>query len=149
MGFREFTQSKVGRGLTIGLLGIAIVALAASIRSNLGESDAVEAANTGYFICTETGKSFQYTIKLGDTLPVMSPFSGRKTGVMGELCYWTPQGTIETTPTVVLLNESAGKPGPTFCPKCDRLVVKDNPPPVAEHVPVKRSEYRPRSSARR
>ena len=142
MGVREFTESGRGKQVSLALLAIATVALFLSIRSNLGESEAATTALTGYFVCTETGKPFQYRLREGDTLPVMSPHSGSKTGVMGELCYWTADGTIAPTPTVVLHNSSAGKPGPTFCPTCDRLVSQDNPPPVPGHAPAKRSEYK-------
>jgi hypothetical protein len=142
MGIREFTESRRGKQSAALLLVVAIGILLVSIRGNLGQSEAASTSRTGYFICTETGKTFQYQLSEGDTVPVMSPYSGSKTGIMGELCYWNVDGSIGETPTVVLHNSDARKAGPTFCPTCDRLVAKDNPPPVPNYAPVKRSEYR-------
>jgi hypothetical protein len=81
------------------------------------------------FICTETGKPFEHENQIGETLPILSPHSGKKTGVPAEACYWTAEGGTKTSPTWVLLNELAGKPGPTYCPDCKRLVVGHNPQP--------------------
>jgi hypothetical protein len=87
------------------------------------------------YICSETLKPFDYELKEGDSIPVLSPFTGKKTGYPAELCYWTKEGKIKETPTPVLLNELVGKPGPTFCPDCGRLVVGRNPPPQAGAAP--------------
>ena len=60
--------------------------------------------------------------------PVKSPHSGKETGYEPERCYWTADGKPKPEPTYVLLNAAVGKPGPTFCQDCKRLVVGLNPP---------------------
>lgn len=101
-------------------------------------------ASQRVFIDSETLKPFNYELKLNDTVPVSSPFSGKKTGYPAEMCYWTKDGTIKEEPTPVLLNEAVGKPGPTFCPDCGRLVTAHNPPPqTGATPPPTRDEYVP------
>lgn len=84
------------------------------------------------FVCSETGKPFEYSISVGEKWPVPSPYTGRKTGYPAEACYWTKDGKRKSEPTYVILNEYLGKPGDTICPDCGRLVVGHNPmPPVS------------------
>ncbi len=81
------------------------------------------------YIDTETGKTFRHKNETGETHPIESPYSGKRTGVVAEPCFWTADGGTKSEPTWVLLNELAGKQGPTFCPDCGRLVVGHNPQP--------------------
>ncbi|MFT3784771.1 MAG: hypothetical protein QM770_01215 [Tepidisphaeraceae bacterium] len=105
-------------------------------------SDVPDTAYHTMFICSETGKTFDHVNALGDELPLTSPYTGRRTAFPAEPCYWTKEGGTKKTPTWVLLNELAGKSGPTFCPDCDRLVVGHNPEPSAgRKPPVTRQEY--------
>jgi hypothetical protein len=109
-----------------------------------------DTAHSSMFICTETGKTFRHTNEIGEMQPIHSPFSGRDTGVPAEPCYWTRDGGIKSEPTWVLLNELAGKPGPTFCPDCGRLVVGHNPPAEDGHTPPPtQREYEARAAAKR
>ena len=79
------------------------------------------------YICAETHKTFPYKPKLGDKDPVMSPHSNQRTGYRAELCYcWDAQGQPRHEPTYVLLNEHAGKEGPTLCPSCQQTVRPHN-----------------------
>ena len=64
----------------------------------------------------------------GDKIPVKAP-SGKNSGYLAEFCYWNKDGTAKKEPTPVLLNRYKGKPDPTFCPDCGRLVTAFNPPP--------------------
>jgi len=106
------------------------------------KGDTPDTAFSTMFICTETGKTFRHTNKIGETQPILSPFSGKNTGVPAEACYWTTDGNTKKDPTWVLLNELAGKDGPTFCPDCNRLVVGHNPAPGDfVHAPPTRDEY--------
>ncbi len=94
------------------------------------------------YICTETGKTFQHQDKQGEIYPILSPYSGKNTGVPAEPCFWTADGGAKKEPTWVLLNSLAGKPEPTFCPDCGRLVVGHNPRPrPGAKPPPKREEY--------
>lgn len=96
----------------------------------------------GYFICSQTGKAFRHELTAGEAIPIYSPYSGSNTGYPAELCYWNADGTIKSTPTPVLLNSWIGKPGPTFCPDCGRLVVARNPyPSPNSKPPPTREEY--------
>src|SRR5690349_10578922 len=81
------------------------------------------------FVDAENLKSFEKNIEIGETMPVASPFSGKHVGYPAELCYWTAAGKTKDEPTAVLLNSWVGKPNPTFCPECGRLVVPHNPRP--------------------
>jgi len=100
------------------------------------------------YICTETGKPFRHQIKMGESLPIESPYSGKKTGVPAEACYWNADGTTRKEPVWVLLNQWIHKPGPTFCPDCGRLVVGHNPPPgPGARPPPTSTEYYARKSS--
>ncbi len=143
--FFDSTPGKIFGGLVVvgGLLA-AVWAL----RSSLGDPN-VDAANNRFFVDAETGKPFPYELKLGDEVPVLAP-SGNKTGYPAEACFWTKEGQPKTTPTYVILNESLGKSGPTFCPDCNRLVVGYNPTPGPDtKVPPTQAEFKPRNTGDR
>ncbi len=125
---KGFLKSQGSRALAVLASLVFIVIAIASIRSFL-RGGTPESAFVTTFICTETGKSFQHKIEMGETVPVLSPYSGKNTGVIAEPCYWTPDGKVKEDPSWVLLNEAIQKPGPTFCPDCGRLVVAHNPAP--------------------
>jgi hypothetical protein len=102
----------------------------------------VVAPQRAVYVCSETLKPFDYELKVGDTIPVLSPYTGRQTGYPAEMCSWTKDGTVKERPTAVLLNSFAGKPEPTFCPDCGRLVVPHNPAPQAGAAPpVTKDKY--------
>lgn len=132
---REFLKSSGGKAVAIGVTAAAVVLAVWSIKSNMGASSAQALSTDRMFICSETGKSFAYTIKAGDQIPVKSPHSGKQTGYEAEFCYWTKDGKIKPEPTLVLLNQHAGKKPPTFCPDCGRLVTPLNPVPSADMRP--------------
>jgi hypothetical protein len=136
-GIREFINSPRGRvatavaasALSVFSIGFLVWVLLA------GSNPAVSSSTDRVFVCAETGKTFRHTIRVGDTIPLMSPYSGSKTGYEPESCYWTADGKPTRNPTYVLLNETIGKPGPTFCPDCDRLVVGMNPAAIEGSKP--------------
>src|SRR5262245_34045270 len=144
-GIRELLQSPKGRVVVLCLL-ILVVALAGwQVWNYLGPSDAVKLSRERAFICSETGKAFNYELREGVRIPVKSPYSGKETGYPAELCYWTKEGQIAKDSTPVLLNNWVGKSGPTFCPVCGRLVVGHNPRPVeGSKPPPTQAEYHPR-----
>jgi hypothetical protein len=118
----------------------------------ISDSDAENLADESrnrWFICTGTGKAFRKKLEPGMTFPVESPHSGKATGVQAELCYWTKDGKAKEDPTPVLLNERAGKSGPTFCVDCGRLVVGNNPLPLTgAKPPPTQAEYAARRGTR-
>ena len=142
-GTRQFLEGTGGKIAAGVLLVIAAVAVVFAVRSVMGPSEAVAAANTRTFIDAETGKPFQHELTEGESLPVRAP-SGKESGYPAELCYWTKDGQVRNDPYPVLLNEALGKPGPTFCPDCGRLVVGHNPRP---HPGA--SRRRPKQSTKR
>ncbi len=87
------------------------------------------------FMCSETGKIFEHAMTEGESWPVNSPYTNKKTGYPVERCYWTRDGKRKLNPTYVILNDNLGKPGDTICPDCGRLVIGHNPPPPQD-VPL-------------
>jgi hypothetical protein len=129
-GIKTFLATSRGRTTAIVFCVLTLALVAWFFRSYFGTSEAVRRANERTFICSETGKVFEVTIKEGMTIPVHSKYSGKDTGWPAELCYWKADGSTKSDPTPVLLNNYAGKKGPTFCPDCGRLVVGHNPMPM-------------------
>ena len=126
----------VALSLALIVIGLAVYEVKASFFPS-----AVASERERMFVDSQTGKPFAHELKLGETIPVDAP-SGGKTGYPAELCYWTKDGQIKKDPTYVLLNSWLGKPGPTFCPDCGRLVVPHNPTPYpGMRPPPTREEY--------
>ena len=143
-GVRDYLGSNAGKVIGIAVALVALVAAATAGRNFFGASAEQRYARDRIFIDAETGKPFEYTIKMGDMYPVLAP-SGKKTGYPAELCFWTADGKVKKEPTAVLMNGSVGKKGPTFCPDCGRLVVPFNPSARDDvKPPPKQSEYKPR-----
>ena len=131
------------RQTVLAACGLAVgFALVWWLNSDSDAEDLADESRNRWFVCTETGKPFRVKLEPGMTFPVESPHSGKPTGVAAELCYWTKDGQPKEDPTPVLLNQSAGKSGPTFCPDCGRLVVGNNPLPlVGAKPPPTQAEY--------
>jgi len=142
MGFlQDMLRTRGGRIVAFSLTAVGFVALAIAMTSVFGDDEATRLARERIFVCSETLKPFEYTLVIGDSIPVKSPHSGKNTGYPSELCYWTKDAKIKQDPTPVLLNMAVGKPGPTFCPDCGRLVVPHNPYPVEGKPPPTQAEY--------
>ncbi|MFI5381882.1 MAG: hypothetical protein ACHRHE_21495 [Tepidisphaerales bacterium] len=138
---REFLDTPKGKAAAGLLIVVALAAAYYSYRGSLGAGEAARLSSRRLMVCSETLKPFEITIREGTQFPCKSPYSGRETGYPAELCFWTRDGRIKDKPTAVLLNSLVGKPDPTFCPDCGRLVVSRNPPPVAGRPPVTRDEH--------
>jgi hypothetical protein len=123
----KFGFAKSGIVKTIALAGVVILLVFYAL--SFFKSDAMDDASTSTYVCSETGKPFKHANKVGETIPILSPFSGKNTGYPAEACFWTADGSTKKDPTWVLLNSVVGKTGPTFCPDCGRLVVGHNPAP--------------------
>jgi hypothetical protein len=130
----------------IGALVFGLAALVACVHAiNSVRTDAIDRTRERLFMDSQTGKTFMVELKAGMSIPVISPDTGQATGYPPEECYWNADGTTKTTPTYVILNSYLGKPGPTFCPDCGRLVVPRNPPPIpGRPPPPTRAEYEQR-----
>jgi hypothetical protein len=144
----SFFQTKQG----FVVAGVIIFALLAGvvwlIKANFGQSSAAQLANKQEFVCSKTGKGFSVTLEAGMSIPVKSPYSGENTGYPAELCYWTADGQMKDKPDPVLMNSFVGKPEPTFCPVCKRLVVHRNPKPApGGNPPPTEDEYRQRHAS--
>ncbi len=81
------------------------------------------------YLCQETHKTFIYKRGQDEKLPVMSPYSHKRTGYPCERCFYGKDGKVKDKPTYVILNTYVGKTGETHCPECGRLVVGHNPDP--------------------
>ena len=132
---QRILAGKWGWPLAAAVLVLGLAGVSGSLTGLLGRSDAAAASADRAFIDAESLKSFTIRLKPGMTIPVRSPYSGKDTGYPAELCYWTRDGQIKDTPTPVLLNAYRGRPEPTFCPDCGRLVVGHNPQPMAGAKP--------------
>lgn len=94
--------------------------------------------NLTMYIDSQTGQTFEHRNAVGEMTPIVSPFTNQNTGYPAVACWWTADGQIKDQPTWVLMNRAIGKPGPTFCPDCGRLVNPfapkpqpgDKPPPT-------------------
>lgn len=147
-GMREWMNGTGGKVAGIILLFAALAAGYYGIRSAFGSGEAADLSRNRWFIDAKTGKAFRYELKLGDMIPVKAP-SGDNSGYEAELCYWTADGKTKPEPTLVLLNAHQGKPEPTFCPDCKRLVRPLNPTAVeGSKPPPTESEYTQRRAAR-
>jgi len=143
--FRQWLKSRGGK-LVVIVASIVLLAIAGVQIATFFRSSTPDSAFYTTYICTETGKPFRHKNKMGETLPILSPYSGKNSGMPAEGCYWTADGGIKSEPTWVLLNSSVGKPGPTFCPDCGRLVVGHNPKPGPNSKPPPtQQEYLSRS----
>src|SRR5271163_1834769 len=111
--FKTNILRKVG-----ALLLVAIAVIAAFLSFRNFRSGPVDRMRERVFMDAETGKIFTVELKVGMSIPVISPDTGKATGYEPERCFWNADGTTKTTPTYVILNSMLGKPGPTFCPDC-------------------------------
>lgn len=135
MNVHELMKTSGGKAVAIAGIILCIAGAAWSIWSNVGQSAAMKDASSLTFVDIETGKSFKLVPTVGMPYPVKSPFTGHMTGYRAELCGWTKDGHVRSEPFAVVLNSELGKPGPTFCPDCGRLVVGHNPPAIEGHKP--------------
>ena len=139
---QNFLATGPGRVAAAALVLIGLGAVAFAAMRVFGPSAAARTSRERTFICAETKKPFDYTIKAGDMIPVRSPHSGKNTGYPAEICSWTQDGKVGKE-TVVLLNSHLGSSEPTFCPDCGRLVVGHNPlADTSRKPPPTREEYR-------
>lgn len=141
-GFREFLGRPAGRGVVIGLVVIGALCLVYSFWANLRRDPSLSAMESPLFVNVETGRPFHQELTAGLMFPVKCPDNGAMAGYPAELCYWNKDGSVKSTPTYVALNGYQGKPEPTFCPDCGRLVVLHNPRPgPGVRPPPTREEY--------
>jgi hypothetical protein len=135
MTAREFLTTTGGKVAAGGIIVLCVAAAAWSIWANVGEPSGVKDASSILFMDIENGKTFRVDPSPDMPYPCKSPFTGHMTGYHAELCTWTKDGHVRSEPFAVVLNQELGKPGPTFCPDCGRLVVPHNPPAVEGHHP--------------
>ena len=131
----EWLHTAPGRMVVVGFLMVVLAVLAWSMMRYLGANAAQRYSDAPLFIDSVTGKTFHYQLKVGDTIPVMSPFTHRNTGYPASFSYWSKSGQILAHPEPVLLNSWLGKKGPTFAPLSGRLVVAGEKPPRPGSTP--------------
>src|SRR5690242_16326573 len=94
----KISGDRVGRISAIAVVMVLVIFAGWSMYGFFGKSDAQAIAGNRLFICAQTGKSFHHEVKRGETLPILSPFSGQNTGYPAELCYWTKDGQLRQDP---------------------------------------------------
>ena len=152
-GLREFLNSPTGKNLAIGGAILMVLVAVFLVWRAMGPGEAEALSRDRAFIDAQTMKGFNHFIAIGETIPIDAP-SGGKTGYPAELCYWTKDGKTKKIATAVLLNANVGRPGPTFCPDCGRLVTALNAPPIdgvpdaEQRVPPTQAEYEKKIAAR-
>ncbi|HMD55535.1 MAG TPA: hypothetical protein VKJ65_13380 [Phycisphaerae bacterium] len=124
---QRWLQSSGGKAVTLFLALAAVGLCIWAVKSTIGGSTPGD-PNDQTYVDSATNKAFQHRNVPGESVPILAP-SGSNTGYPAEPCYWTADGGTKTDPTWVILNQELGKPGPTFCPDCGRLVVGHNPTP--------------------
>lgn len=134
-------RGNFGVVIAVVVLGAAAVALYLTAFRSDAQQQLVDLNRYRWYI-DEDGKAFTQELRIGAPSVVTSP-SGKR-AFPAELCYWTRDGKPKERPTPVLLNTYVGKPEPTFCPDCDRLVVGQNPAPFGNadaSPPPTRAEF--------
>jgi hypothetical protein len=141
---RDFMASTSGKVLSIAVVGVAALVAAVLVWRSFGAPSEIVDANTRLFVDVKTGKPFRRELKTGMRYPIDAP-SGEKTGYPAEACLWNADGSERKEPFAVVLNSELGKPEPTFCTDCGRLVIPHNPAPgPGIKPPPKKEEYTPR-----
>src|SRR6476620_6465900 len=141
---RQFFQTRAGAATAGVILLLSLILAFFAVRSVFtNEGERLSAGRL--YIDAKTGKPYRVELTTGMTVPTKAP-SGGDTGYPAELCYWTKDGKVKEDPTPVLLNQFKGKPEPTFCPDCGRLVVGHNPRPQSpsDKPPPTETEYKSR-----
>jgi hypothetical protein len=117
--------------LVIAVFVVALGALSYVLWTSISayRNDPARAAFTLTLMDIETREVFHLPIKAEEHLPFTNPKTGHKTLYPVEACYWTKDGKAKLEPTLVVLEETMGKPGPTKCPDCGRIVRHMNPQP--------------------
>ncbi len=133
--FQEWLHTTPGRITAIAFLVIGLSGTAWSMLRYFGPDAAARYSNSPLFIDSITGKTFHYQLKIGDTIPVLSPFTNRNTGYPAAFSYWSKGGKILKHPEAVLLNTWLGKTTPTFAPLSGRLVTANEKPPMPGSTP--------------
>jgi hypothetical protein len=137
----SWLQKPSGKIAASSLCVAAVVLLIWELKASF-HGDTPGDPNTTMYVDSETGKAFPHKNVVGESIPVLSPFTDRNTGYPGNPCYWTASGEIRKDPFWLLLNSQLGKAGPTFCPDCGRLFIPrqgvprpgQKPPPAREEL---------------
>jgi hypothetical protein len=134
--FKTNPWGKLGVIVFVGLVAVSL-----GYVGHTSGSAAIDRTHYRTLVDSETGKIYTLKITRGMMIdPAVSPDTGRPTLYTPEECYWNADGSTKIAPTYVILNSLLGKPGPTFCPDCGRLVVLHNPMPNGQPPPTLR-EY--------
>jgi hypothetical protein len=130
---REKLNVQTVLALVGGIIAVAIAVFA--IRSYLLDSGTPGDPNLTIYVDSINGQSFSHRTKVGESVPIVSPLTNQKTGYPGVPCFWTKDGHLRKDPFWLILNSALGKPEPTFCPDCGRLVRPRQPAPKAGDRP--------------
>ena len=135
-------EESGGRRQKFWLVVAIVLLLATGVIAwiQLGGKSVYDMSYERAFICAETLKPYEYTIKMGDSMPYYSPHTDRNTGYPAELCYWTRdengRWAQKDKPTLVLVQKylDPTTEEKTYCPDCGREVVQHNPAPTDAEI---------------
>jgi hypothetical protein len=145
---RRFFETRAGMAIAGVLVLLSVIIGIGAIRGVL-TSEAEDMSSARMFVDAQTQKPYRQDLELGMTIPAKAP-SGGNTGYPSEACWWTKDGQKRSEPYYVILNTYLGKPEPTFCLDCGRLVARHNPTPAeSPKAPPTKEEYNKRSPERK
>src|SRR4051794_22328897 len=101
---REFLRGPAGKIAAMIAIAVGLFAIYLNGHQLVGESTLASDSRNRIYIDAESGKAFEHRLQVGDTTPIESPYTHKKTGYPAELCYWTADGKRKHDPTPVLLN---------------------------------------------
>jgi hypothetical protein len=137
---RTWTQTPAGQIVAALICLLALFGAAYQVKSYL-QGNTPGDPNLKTYVDSTTGQTFKHRLRSGETVPIISPYTNAPTGYPGFPCYWTKSGDLKQEPTWVILNSLLGKPEPTFCPDCGRLVSPERlPPKPGDRPPPTRDE---------
>jgi hypothetical protein len=141
---RKFLSSPQGLAAGVVVVLLGLVAAGMSLKKNMTAYNPTGDDRVMMDSGTNPPTPFHVSVVPGKSLPAVGP-SG-KPAVPAEECYWTKDGKPKTEPTYVLVEEAVGRPGPTFCPECGRLVTQHNR--ASDVPPITKDEWLKRQAAR-
>lgn len=147
-------MDDTGSGRQLIKLGIAVVVFIAAgvfAWSQLGGENPTQWSVERVYICAETRKPFEHSLKIGDKEPIYSPHSKTNSGYKAELCYWDKDENgdwkAKLEPTFVFPEwvldpnvEDEGYEKKTRCPDCGHWVKPHNPLPPPELMAAAEAE---------
>ena len=95
-GVRSFLRTQAGKAVGIAV-AVVFVAIAVFAIASFMKSKTPDTAFYTTYVCTETGKSFRHKNQMGETIPILSPYSGKNTQESGKPAIGLPTAGRKTS----------------------------------------------------